>query len=162
VKYPVSKRFRLKKQNLTSLSPRNTGGRHLLVEYSGCDPKILNDPKIIEDMMLRAAEAAGTIPLNAIFRPFDPQGVTGIIVIAESHLSIHTWPEHRYAAVDFFTCGRGIAELAHLLLFKELSAERAECLSVDRGQDYPRFISIRSHEIQMRGDKHAPQTVCSL
>ena len=80
-------------------------GIHLLVELNGCDPKLLNDINIIKDIMLAAANESGVTVLGESFHQFSPQGVSGVILIAESHLSIHTWPEHGYAGADIFTCG---------------------------------------------------------
>ena len=80
-------------------------GRHVLVELYDCDPQLLNDQDTISREMLRAAEICGATIVGDIFHRFSPHGVSGAVVIAESHLTIHTWPEYRYAAMDFFTCG---------------------------------------------------------
>jgi S-adenosylmethionine decarboxylase len=80
-------------------------GKHLLIEMYDCDERMLNDPEVIESAMLCAARCCGTTIIHHYFHRFSPHGVSGIIVIAESHMSIHTWPEYRYAAVDLFTCG---------------------------------------------------------
>jgi S-adenosylmethionine decarboxylase proenzyme len=111
----------------------DTRGRHLLVEYHGCDTALLDDVAGVEALMKRAAEAANTTVVASVFQPFSPQGVSGVVVIEESHLSIHTWPEHGYAAVDFYTCGRGVPERAHALLREGLAARRAEVMTVERG-----------------------------
>ena len=108
-------------------------GRHLLLEYFGCDPLILDDQAQIEKCMMDAAQAAHTTPLQSVFHRFSPQGVTGVIVIAESHLSIHTWPELGYASVDFYTCGQGQPQLAKDLLSKRLAATHWEYIDVQRG-----------------------------
>jgi S-adenosylmethionine decarboxylase proenzyme len=94
--------------------------------------------------MEAAAEAAKTKVVESLFHPFHPQGVTGIVVIEESHLSIHTWPEFEYAAVDFYTCGKGEPEEAHKVLLKGLDAIRYEILSVDRG------IMVGNNQMQLR------------
>ncbi len=80
-------------------------GRHLLVEFYNCDSDILDDVTIIEEHMRTAARKANSTVVNSTFHRFSPYGVSGVVVIAESHLSIHTWPEYKYAAVDLFTCG---------------------------------------------------------
>ena len=85
------------------MDPRS---RHLLVEYHGCNPALLDDVKAIEALMTVAAKAAGVTIVASALRPFAPQGVSGVLVIEESHLSIHTWPEHGYASVDFYKAGR--------------------------------------------------------
>ncbi|MDW8189455.1 MAG: polyamine aminopropyltransferase [Pseudobdellovibrionaceae bacterium] len=83
----------------------NSLGRHILVEFLGCCPETLNDVSIIEKGMVEAAEKAGATVINSTFHHFSPYGVSGVVVIQESHLAIHTWPEYQYAAVDLFTCG---------------------------------------------------------
>lgn len=81
-------------------------GRHFVFELFGCDPKALDDIRGIEKAMERGAIESGMTILGRIFHHFSPHGVTGIIVVAESHISIHTWPELKYAALDVFTCGK--------------------------------------------------------
>jgi S-adenosylmethionine decarboxylase len=92
-------------------------GRQVAAEYYGCDAALLASPERIEAVMREAALACGATIVNALFHHFNPHGVSGAVIIAESHLAIHTWPEHGYAAVDVFTCGETIdpAEaVAHL------------------------------------------------
>ena len=128
----------------------NTRGRHLLVEYTGCDYDVLNDLKRIESLMNEAATAADASIVASVFQPFVPQGVTGVVVIEESHLSIHTWPEHGYAAVDFFTCGDCVPERAHNVLAAGLRAQCSEVMQVDRGFGLPgRMIHLRSHHTEL-------------
>ena len=91
-------------------------GHHLLVEFTGCDPVSLADLDQVTSAMLQAAEASGATVVTHSFHHFSPHGVSGAVIIAESHLAIHTWPEHGFAAVDFFSCGnvdmsRGLAVL---------------------------------------------------
>ncbi len=83
----------------------NALGRHIVCEFSGCDPVTLSDVEGIHSMMVAAAEAAHATIRESAFHRFDPQGVSGTVILAESHLSIHTWPEKGYAAMDFYTCG---------------------------------------------------------
>ncbi len=83
-------------------------GKHVLLELYDCDLSILNDIQEIEKSMIAAAEEAGASVVGQVFHQFSPHGVSGVVVIAESHLSIHTWPEHRYAAVDLYTCGNTV------------------------------------------------------
>lgn len=80
-------------------------GNHILVEFMNCDPHIMNDVAAIERDMVAAAQKAGATVINSTFHHFSPYGVSGVVVIQESHLAIHTWPEYGYAAVDLFTCG---------------------------------------------------------
>ncbi|HEY2474617.1 MAG TPA: adenosylmethionine decarboxylase [Candidatus Cybelea sp.] len=80
-------------------------GRHIVCELSGCQPTLLTDITGIAAMMNAAAQAAGATIMESAFHRFEPQGVSGTVILAESHLSIHTWPELGYAAMDFYTCG---------------------------------------------------------
>lgn len=86
----------------------NALGRHILAEMYGCSPEVLDNLKLIEEIMVTAALEAGAEIREVVLHKFSPQGVTGIVVISESHLAIHTWPELGYAAVDVFTCGESI------------------------------------------------------
>lgn len=110
-----------------------TRARHLLVEYHGCDDELLNDVDTVRDLMRRAAAAAGATVVAEVFHPYRPQGVTGVVVIEESHFSVHTWPECGYAAVDFYTCGECQPERAAEVLQAGLRAARSEALWVERG-----------------------------
>ena len=83
-------------------------GRHILAEFYGCPAEMLNDPAQIEQDMVSAALEAGAEIRETVFHKFSPQGVSGVVVISESHLAIHTWPEFGYAAVDIFTCGQTV------------------------------------------------------
>ena len=83
-------------------------GRHILAEIYDCDPNILNDRELIEEILVKAALEAGAEVREVAFHKFSPQGVSGVVVISESHLAIHTWPELGYAAGDVFTCGERV------------------------------------------------------
>ena len=83
----------------------NALGKHILVELYECDRDILNAHETIKDLMVGAAKAAKATVVTVDFHMFNPYGVSGAVIIAESHLTIHTWPEHGYAALDVFTCG---------------------------------------------------------
>ncbi len=80
-------------------------GRHVLAEFYGCTFDALNNLEVVEQHMIDAALFAGAEVRESAFHKFSPQGVSGVVVISESHLAIHTWPELGYAAVDVFTCG---------------------------------------------------------
>lgn len=79
-------------------------GRHILVDYSNCTQTLVDDVDRLRIEMVRAAELAGATVIQALFHRFSPQGVSGVVVIAESHLAVHTWPEHGRVAMDIFTC----------------------------------------------------------
>jgi len=83
-------------------------GRHILAEIYGCDPQILNNKEFIEKIMVESALKAGAEVREVAFHKFSPQGISGVVIISESHLTIHTWPELGYAAVDVFTCGESV------------------------------------------------------
>ena len=83
----------------------NVLGIHVLLELKECNPQLLDDIEYIRDSLFKVADDLGATIVGESFHHFTPQGVTGILSIAESHISIHTWPEHRYAAADIFTCG---------------------------------------------------------
>jgi S-adenosylmethionine decarboxylase proenzyme len=110
-----------------------TVARHLLAEYRGCPPERLDDVDAIERLMRAAAAAAGATVLDARFRRFAPHGVSGVLLLLESHLSIHTWPEEGYAAVDLYTCGDCVPEAAHRVLLAGLAAGTSETMVVARG-----------------------------
>ncbi len=110
-------------------------GRHVLVEMHGCSPVALNDLEALQTSMLDAAALLGTTVLNVYGHRFTPQGATVIVAIAESHLTVHTWPEHGYAAIDFFLCG-GLdrpVEAAVDLLADLLQPEHCSVRPIDRG-----------------------------
>jgi len=83
----------------------NALGRHMIVELYKCNGQKLNDLKIITKMLKEATEAANATLLSIQVHPLTPQGVSGVVVLAESHISIHTWPELGYASLDIYTCG---------------------------------------------------------
>lgn len=80
-------------------------GRHILMEAYDCGYDILDNMRGIQGAMIEAAERTGATVVDVAFRKFEPYGVSGVVVISESHLAIHTWPEYGYAAIDLFTCG---------------------------------------------------------
>ena len=99
-------------------------GKHLLLELYRCDCEKLNDESFLRCTLNRAAKLANATVLNLMSNKFEPQGVTAIALLAESHISIHTWPESNYSAVDIFTCGQNMMpELASKYLIEALKAE---------------------------------------
>ncbi|WP_340102578.1 adenosylmethionine decarboxylase [Rhodohalobacter sp. 8-1] len=80
-------------------------GRQILVEFYDCKESTINDVEYIESSLIKATEASNATIISHNFHKFSPYGVSGVVVIAESHVAIHTWPEYNYAAVDIFTCG---------------------------------------------------------
>lgn len=109
-------------------------GIHLLIEFCSCNKQKIDSLDYLEKIMAQAAEVAGATVLKTAFQNFNPQGVSGVVVIAESHLTIHTWPEHRYAAVDIFTCGSSVDPWkATGFLKQELEAAQMEVRDFHRG-----------------------------
>ncbi|MCD6368273.1 MAG: adenosylmethionine decarboxylase [Thermoproteales archaeon] len=109
-------------------------GRHLVVEMYDCDIKVLDSINLIRQALLEAARAANSTVLGDYFHKFYPQGVTGVVVVAESHLSIHTWPEYGFAAVDIFTCGEHTEPWRALeVLKKTLKPRRMMVMEMKRG-----------------------------
>lgn len=111
----------------------NALGRHILVEFSGCNAEVLNDVSIIERSMIEAAQIAGATVINSTFHHFSPWGVSGVVVIQESHLAIHTWPEYRYAAVDLFTCGDSVDPWVSFEHLKKAFQANYSALEMNRG-----------------------------
>ena len=97
---------------------------HLLLELYGCDYDKLNDESFLRCTLNLSAKLAKATVLNLISNKFEPQGVTAIALLAESHISIHTWPESNYSAIDIFTCGENmLPQLASQFLIEALNAE---------------------------------------
>ena len=109
-------------------------GRHLLLELRECNKAVLDDLKYLENALVSAAKEAGATVIDKSFHQFAPQGVSGVVLIAESHLSLHTWPEHAYAAVDIFTCGTTVKiEVAADAMIRQLGSKDPSVLEVKRG-----------------------------
>jgi len=109
-------------------------GRHLLVELYNCDSKILNDVHKVEAIMVDAAKHAKANIVDVVFHTFNPHGISGVIVIAESHLAIHTWPEYNFASVDVYTCGTEINPWrAYNYMAKRFKAKNTTALEMKRG-----------------------------
>jgi S-adenosylmethionine decarboxylase len=109
-------------------------GRHLIVELSNCNRRILDDARLLEEYLNEAVRRSGATIVKSVFHRYNPQGVSGVVVIAESHISLHTWPEYGYAAVDFFTCGGNVDPYrAHEYLKTKLEATQAEVRELSRG-----------------------------
>ena len=106
-------------------------GKQIILELYQCNAKKLSNPQFIEEVMQQAATAMGATIVTSAFHHFAPNGVSGVVVIQESHLTIHTWPEHHYAAIDIFTCGdieiqAGVAHLVEVFEAREQSEQILE------------------------------------
>ncbi|MDA2921245.1 adenosylmethionine decarboxylase [Desulfobacterota bacterium AH_259_B03_O07] len=110
-------------------------GRHFLIDYHRCDPEILSQLEKIKDIMIGAANLCGATVLASSFHNFSPQGVSGVVVIAESHIAIHTWPEYEYAAADIFTCGSKVDPwVAYSHIKRCLDARETNIREIERGE----------------------------
>ena len=120
-------------------------GRHILVELYNCKPEILNDVALIEKGMEDASKRSGATIINTSFHHFSPYGVSGVVVIQESHLAIHTWPEYGFAAVDLFTCGDTVDPwISYEYLKSAFEASHGSAVEMRRGE--MRLLSKTSFE----------------
>ena len=115
-------------------APRGTLGRHVVAEFIDCNPARLENEGFLKRHAASACRQAGATVLGVHSHKFEPQGATVLVLLAESHLSIHTWPEYAYAAVDVFTCGESLRpEEAVYYLAEKLGATRCSILTLHRG-----------------------------
>lgn len=115
------------------LSKTKYAGIHLLAEFWG--GKIVENPKQFEKILIEAAKKARNTPLEVAIHKFQPQGITGIVLLAESHLSIHSWPEWSYLAIDVFTCGIKAKPYQTLnYLRKTFQPKRVKIKEIKRGK----------------------------
>ena len=125
-----------KKQILTSCTKDEKlshQSKHLLLELYRCDYEKLNDESVLRCTLNRSAKLANATVLNLISNKFEPQGVTAIALLSESHISIHTWPESNYSAIDIFTCGQNMfPEVASQYLLESLNAKEHSLRIIER------------------------------
>ena len=137
-----------KNENLGSFSndqKLSHQSKHLLLELYRCDYEKLNDESFLRCTLNRAAKLAKATVLNLISNKFEPQGVTAIALLAESHISIHTWPESNYSAADIFTCGQNmLPELASQYLIEALKAEEHSLRVIQRNPPEVVFKQMRT------------------
>ncbi len=109
-------------------------GQQLIVELYGCDRTLLDDPSRLERILTEAISRAGGTIIRPCFHHFSPHGVTGVVVIAESHVAVHTWPEFGYCALDVFTCGTQVkTDQIFEFVRLELQAQETSVMEVKRG-----------------------------
>jgi len=109
-------------------------GRHIIVEAFGCSREVLDNPMLLRKTLIDAARKANMEICGEIFHEFNPQGVTGVVVVKESHLSIHTWPEFGYASIDIFTCGSySDPWKAYDCIIKALRPKSVQVMELKRG-----------------------------
>lgn len=118
-------------RNTSSVTPL---GQHSLFDLHDCDAARLADREVVRTALLEAVRQSGGTIVADTFHQFNPHGVSGVVIIAESHVTIHTWPERAFAAVDLFTCS---ATLDHALVERHvtaaLGARRVQRQTVARG-----------------------------
>ncbi|MFA5400234.1 MAG: adenosylmethionine decarboxylase [Dehalococcoidia bacterium] len=109
-------------------------GKHMLLELKDCDAGLLNDMEYLREALNAVAVLIGATVIKDSFYQFSPQGISGVVIIAESHISIHTWPEFCYAAVDVFTCGEVIQPAKAVKpLAEKLKAKSTSYIELKRG-----------------------------
>jgi len=109
-------------------------GKHLIIELNGCDPATISYTDSVESVLLQAAKLAKANIVTYHFHSFKPYGVSGMIIISESHFSIHTWPEYGYAAVDIFTCSETVNEQAAIdYMSASFKAKNVRVSELERG-----------------------------
>lgn len=131
-------------------------GTHLLVELKNCNPEILKDLNSVKTILVDAAKKANATIVNVTFHEFSPFGVSGVVVIAESHLAIHTWPEYGFAAVDVFTCGETIKpEIAAQYIVEAFECKNPSIVEMKRG-----IISHKNEKLPHKVCHDEFQMVC--
>lgn len=132
-------------------------GKHLLVDLRDCSSEMIKDLDTVKDAMMQAAKEASATIVDVSFHEFSPFGISGMVVIAESHLSIHTWPEYGYAAVDIFTCGDLIKpETAAQYLIERFQSKNPLVVELKRGM-LPPFNERLPHKVSV---DEAAKTCC--
>ncbi|WP_209588129.1 adenosylmethionine decarboxylase [Massilia sp. UBA6681] len=116
-------------------TPHRPAGIHLLADLAGIDAILLTDAQAIDALLREAALAAGARILHSHFHAFGPgMGVTGVLLLAESHISIHTWPEHGFAAADIFMCGESQPQRALAVIDAAFRPNTRSVQTIARGQ----------------------------
>jgi len=119
--------------------------KHFLLELYRCDYEKLNDESFLRCTLNKAAKLANATVLNLTSNKFEPQGVTAIALLAESHISIHSWPESKYSAVDIFTCGQNMMpELAGQYIIRALKAQEHFLRIIERNPPASVLKQIRT------------------
>lgn len=129
-------------------------GRQVLAELSFCDQEAINDQELLERLLEEAARQSGATLLSVHVHRFQPQGLSGVAILAESHLAIHTWPELGYAAVDAFTCGDHVDPKAAVARLEEgFRAKSATTMEVNRGM-HPSVAMLARAEAMGQSQQH--------
>jgi S-adenosylmethionine decarboxylase len=138
-------------------------GRHLLTEFYSCDREILNDLDRIRKIMEESAITSGASIVKSVFHLFNPHGVSGVVVIAESHLAIHTWPEYGFTAVDIFTCGEEVDPWrAYRYLKEKLRAGSTSTVEILRGKIESDGEGLRHKPLEPQQEQYSPELSPSI
>ena len=120
----------------------------MLLELFDCDADVINSLEAVKGTLVEAAKRAQATIVDVVFHEFNPFGISGVVVIAESHLSIHTWPEYRYAAVDIFSCGDVLQpDVAANYMVEQFAAERTSIVEMQRGMFLNRAVRIANKAV---------------
>ena len=126
-----------------SSSPTLVLGRHALIDLSGCNPDLLTDYAYIRKTLNRVAQLAKVTVIGLVDRHFEPQGYTAILVLEESHLSIHTWPEHSYASLDLYSCNLATDfQAVQTFLARRFQAAKTTFTLLERGCSRPTMVPM--------------------
>ncbi len=110
-------------------------GHHLLADLRGCDPARLSDLDLVRNAMLQAAQDSGATVVTQSFHHFSPLGISGVVIVSESHLAIHTWPEFGFAALDYFTCSDRVDQPRAIQTLRfALGAQEVSTREISRGE----------------------------
>ncbi len=119
-------------EDLNHREARNRIGSHIIADFWG--GRTIEDADEVERILVNATHVANARILETIKHKFTPEGITAIVMLAESHISIHTWPEYDYIAIDVFTCGKSMKPMAAIKYLKEqFKPKRTELTRVARG-----------------------------
>lgn len=123
-------------------------GQHILIELYQCNVQKIDDQDYLEKALCKAAEIAGATIVNSTFHRFSPYGVSGVVVIQESHFAVHSWPEHGYTAIDLFTCSDEMDyKAAYSYLVEALESAQHEFKHIERGSKALHYSSENSNNI---------------
>lgn len=139
----------------------NTLGKHLILEMWGCCKDKIDNVDVVKDILVKATEVTRATLVDVVCHRFSPYGVTGVAILAESHVSVHTWPEYGYAAVDIFICGNTInPQNAASFITQAFLAKETSILEIKRGDVFSQKIQKIHDGKSMEVNAHIPDS-CS-
>jgi S-adenosylmethionine decarboxylase len=135
--------------------------QHTLLEFHQCDPSLLEHSREVKKLLCKAVAQGGGTIVKAVFHNFSPYGVSGVVVITESHVTIHTWPEYGYAAVDIFSCSEKLNHSAIREGVKAaLGAKKTFAKSFKRG--FVGKLQAPTPKLQRSTNQHAPKRLLTI